>query len=480
MSTPDPSPKHLHPRTVLLWGIGNLTSTALGVPALVAGMSGRSILWLALILLLAGSVALGIAWAKWRAFTYTLGAQELEIADGIFTRTRRSIPLERIQDVSIERKPLARLLGLALVRVETGGGGEDEGVLDSVTVAEAERLRAVLRHRAATAVDGEGAPVEAPAETTLFAMAPARVLHLGLYSFSLVWLAAIFGALQIFDDMFSLDWDRVVEWLGIARRNVEARASLAAAGVVLVLAVVVGVISGIAGALLKQWGFRVSYLPGRFRRLRGLLTRSEVVVAQGRIQLALVQRGIVSGRLGWASLRFQTLGGSDDVGGRQEMAPFARDAELAPLMDSAGLPRFDPLPLRPVAMGHVARAFVLRAGLPLVIVMGATLFAPLALLALILLPIPVATAVLARRHHRYAVVDGSLQVARGVLRKQEWVVPLDRVQAVSITRSWLQRLLGIATVVVGTAGAKGVARPNVVDLATEDAVALARLLLGAR
>ncbi|NWP29072.1 hypothetical protein GY984_25585, partial [Escherichia coli] len=75
--------------------------------------------------------------------------------------------------------------------------------------------------------------------------------------------------------------------------------------------------------------FVLTHEPGRFRRVRGLVTRSEAVIADRRIQLGLIRRGAISGRLGWNAVEVQTLGGSADRSGRQEMAPFATAEEAA-------------------------------------------------------------------------------------------------------------------------------------------------------
>ena len=263
----------------------------------------------------------------------------------------------------------------------------------------------------------------------------------------------------------------------MARREAMALATPLFALLAAVVALVVGAISGVARTFFIEHGFRLEREGDRLRRVRGLTTRTEVVVSLRRIQLALIERGMVSGRLGWSSLRLQTLGGSDDAGGRQQVAPFARDEEVTRVLAAAGYPPFDPLPLRPVAFGHVVRAALLRGGVPLVGVAIACWFLPLAGLALPLVAIPVVSALLARRRHRYAIVGTTLQVMRGVLSQRAWIVPLSNIQSVSVTRSPLQRLLGIATVRVDTAGAKGIGRPDISDLAVEDAYSLARALL---
>ncbi len=466
--------RRLHPGTIGLSIVGQAPKQIPGLIALIAALS-RGHVAIAAAILGAGIVLLGIfAWVRWRQFSYTIGTGELTIAEGLLHRTRRSIPFDRIQDVSIEQKPLARIFGLARVKVETGGGEADEAKLDSVTLAEAARLRAVLRQR------GTAAAVTDPAEpkrATVFAMPIGRVLTMGAFGCSLVWVGVLFAALNQLGDVIDFDWREVRDIAGVAREQAIGLVTPVFAALAFLVALPLGAASGIVRTLLVEYGFRLEREGDRLRRVRGLLTRTEVVVSLRRVQLALIERGMVSGRFGWSGLRFQTLGGSDDAGGRQSVAPFARDEEVAALLAEAGYPRFDPLPLRPVAFGHVVRAGVLRGGLPLIVIAVASIFLPLIALALIVVPIPVAVALMARRRHRYAIVGDTLQVMRGVLAKQAWIVPLARVQAVSVTRSPLQRLLGIATVRVGTAGARGIARPDVVDLAVEDADALARALL---
>ncbi len=475
MVTAEPSaPRRLHPGTIGLRALARGPSTLFALPAMIAA-TGRGHILAALGIVVALSLVVVVfGWIKWRMFTYAIGAGEVTIASGLIQKSRRSIPFDRIQDVSIERKPLARLFGLSRVRIETGGGEADEAALDSVSLAEAQRLRAVLLDRTAPAVDA--VPVIEDRET-VFAMSPLRVLTMGAFGFSLVWVGLLFAALNQLSDVIDFDWREVRDMAGIARQQAVALVTPIFALLAFIAALVIGAVSGIVRTLLVEHGFRLERDGDRLRRTRGLATRTEVVVALRRVQLALIERGMLSGRFGWSSLKFQTLGGSDDVGGRQVVAPFARDGEVDGLLSIAGYPRFDPLPLRPVAFGHAVRAGLVRGGVPLLAVLVAAMVVPLAGLAVLLVPIPVILALMARRRHRYAIVGDTVQVMRGVLAKEAWIVPLSRIQAVSVTRTPLQRLLGIATVRIGTAGARGMARPNVVDLAVEDARALAAGLL---
>ena len=470
------APRRLHPGTIVLRIVAQGPQQIAGLVALAAATS-RSGFWpmIGIVSVLVVGAAL-VTWIRWRSFTYTIGDGELVIADGVLHRKRRSIPFDRIQDVSIDQKLLARPFGLARVRIETGGGEADEAKLDSVTLAEAARLRAVLRGTGPVTTSTDVTSDEPPREL-VFAMSPKRVLTMGMFGFSLVWVGVLFAGLNQVGDVIGFNWVDVRDWANVGRQEAIALATPLFAAMAAIVALAIGAVSGVLRTLLIEHGFRLEREGDRLRRVRGLTTRTEIVLGLRRIQLALIEHGMVSGRLGWAGLRLQTLGGSDDVGGRQSVAPFAREEEIARVLAAAGYAPFDPLPLRPVAFGHVLRTAIVRGGVPLILVIVAAFILPLAGLALLLVPIPVVLAVLARRRHRYAIVGDTLQVMRGVLSKQIWIVPLARIHAVSVRRSLLQRLLGLATVHVDTAGAKGMGRPNVVDVAFEDAERLAAALL---
>ena len=488
MSEPDPSsvaetlmPRRLDPRTILIQVLRSSPSILLALPAILVASRGESaVIGLLVVgMSLLGGLILVSSWLRWRTFTYQILPGELVIARGLINKTRRSIPAERVQDVAIKQGPLSRLLGLAQVRIETGGGEADESQLDSVSLSEAYRLREALRGLRTNGTPAEAAGREADdeAEATLFRIGLPRLLYSGLFSFSLVWVAAIFGVGQYLDQALGYGWDRWLDLLGVSeqtlRSNINGPVVLAAAG----LAFAVGVLAGLIRTTLQNFRFKLAYAEGRFRYSRGLLTRTEVVVAKRQIQLSLVERGAVSGRLGWSALKVQTLGGSDHLSGRQDLAPFARPAELAPIIALAGLPPFERSRLRSVSPLHGLRALVVFVLLPTLIILGATTVFPLAALFLFTMPAPLAVALLRPRYHRFALAETSVQVSRGVLKQRDWTIPYGNVQAVTVRRGPIQRLLGIATVRIDTAGGRGINTPHVQDIDVGQALAFVSDLL---
>lgn len=468
----DGADRRLHPATIALRFVKEAPSTLLALPAGLAfasksGFTGA----LVLAAMLAGAL-LVVKWVAWRRFRYGVGREVIVIESGILHRTRRSIPFDRVQDVDIERSFLARLFGLAKVRIETGAGGKDEGVLDSVSLAEAHRLRETVRTRRS---DGAAAAAgAAESSSALFAMDVPRVLLFGLFNFSLVYIAGLFALLQTFDRFLPFDIYDPARWVGLVGEYLPHRWTLGAIAGVLLVAALLGSAAGILRTLARDFGFRLSLEGGRFRRERGLFTRSEVVIARRRVQLAQVQTGPVRGSFGWSGLSFQTLGAGTDASGRQGAAPFATRGEIEAVLAQVPPLRLPPPPeLTQVSRRHILRSAGARLGPALAAVLALSVWERSALLLLALLPLLAVASALDRRFHRYALAGDLLFVARGVWRRRLWLVPLQNVQSLSLSRGLLQRRLGLATLSIDTAGASLMNSPRIVDLRADLAEGLA-------
>ena len=474
--------RRVHPATIPLRFLKEAPSTLLGLPAIFAFISDYGIRE---VLLFAGAAALlGVTfqWLAWRRFRYGIGERDLVIESGILSRTRRSIPFDRIQDVDIERGPLARLFGLAKLRIETGGSGRDEGVLDSVTLAEAERLRDALRAARRTEAAVEAGPGEAPQAALLFAMGVPRVLAAGLFNFSMVYLAGMFALLQAFDRWLPFDIYDPGRWVGLVDNRFGGRWTVGAIAAVALLALLLGTLTGVARTLARDFGFRLTLEgAGRaagFRRERGLFTRSEVMLPKRRIQLALAETGPLKRLLGWHRLACQTLGGGrPGESGRQSLAPLARRPEIDPILAALdGMRIVEASELTIVSSRHFLRRLATAVLLPAIVIVAVAVATPAVLLALALLPVLAAIAFFERRFHRFGLLDGKLYVQAGLWRQRQWIVPLANIQSLRLTRSWLQRRLDLATLSIDTAGGSALDPPRIVDLREGPARALLQAL----
>ncbi|VVT04208.1 PH domain-containing protein [Erythrobacter sp. EC-HK427] len=299
------------------------------------------------------------AWLGWYRLRYRIGTSDVRLEQGIVSRSARSVPYDRIQDVSLEQKLVPRLLGLVEVKFETGAGGKEELKLAYVSEAEGERLRETVRALVEGADGAEALPdiaqgqgedhaiaaqgFAAPA-TMLFAMPPGRLFTYGLFSFSLVIFAVIIGAIQQFEFLLPFDvWDYAEQYVrdegyfeaGKYLEGMDMTARILGALYILITVIGVGVLSGIAKTFVRDWDFRLERTPKGFRRRRGLLTKTDVVMPVHRVQALVVSTGIIRRRFGWHGLSFISLA-QDSGSANHEVAPFARMAEIAPIAAEAG------------------------------------------------------------------------------------------------------------------------------------------------
>jgi putative membrane protein len=311
-------PQLLFPLFAAIFGVRKSDNPAL-IPIIIAAVLALSLFF---------------RWLGWLRFRYHVGTDDIRVEKGILNRTARSIPYDRIQDVSIEQKLLARIMGLSEVKFETGGGDGDDATLRFVTLEEANRLRALIRARkAGVAVTQDVAPmVEAEDAETIFAMDGQRVFILGLYSFSLIIFAVLGGLAQQFDFLLPFDlWD-LKRWAGLAQESGVSVNTINGVGIAgqLILAfgaftslIFIGFATGVVRTFLREHGFRLTQTAKGFRRRRGLLTLTDVVMPTHRVQAAVVQTGPIRKRRGWHSLKFVSLAQDSKEESNYVAAPLA-------------------------------------------------------------------------------------------------------------------------------------------------------------
>lgn len=414
------------------------------------------------------ALSLFFRWLSWLRFRYHVGDDDIRIEKGILNRTARSIPYERIQDVSIQQKPLARIMGLSEVKFETGGGDGDDAKLSFVTLDEANRLRALVRSRKAGVAVAQEVPgiVESEDVEKLFAMDGKRVFILGLYSFSLVIFAVLGGFAQQFDFLLPFDFWDYKRWAGLAEDNGMGVSTINGVGMAgqLILAfgafsslIFIGFATGVGRTFLRENGFRLTQSSKGFRRRRGLFTLTDVVMPTHRVQAAVVQTGPIRKRSGWHSLKFVSLAQDSKEESNYVAAPLATLGEVWRIAQAAGIdaPDGDERLRKGAVLHWIMQWFLLVP--PLLIAMAALLIfadrplAPTLFLSLLL----VITACLFWcdwRKYRFGLDDQQLYLQRGWWQQQLTLAPQVKVQSIEIAQGPLARRCGLASLKFGIAG----------------------------
>lgn len=455
------APERLHP-LFLLTGLGGSLRGMAGGYALVAylAVSGRLGTAVFATLALIAFTAVGI-FLYWTRFEYRVGDNEIRIDSGIVSRTHRSIPFDRVQDVDISQGPLARLLGLAKVKFETGGSaGEDEGILQAITLERAQQLRELVRaRRAGAALIEEGA--EEADRPPVYALGIPRLLLAGVFNFSLAVFAALFGLSQTAGDVIGLDPFSRSFWNSALSASVPVQQFILANQVITAIAglislVIIGVGTGVIRTALRDFRFRLDRTDIGLRRRRGLLSLTDVSLPVRRAQAAIIGTGPVRDRFGWRELKLQSLARDEGGSGDHVLAPLATDDEADTIIAAVG---WRPLS-RHIGWLRVSRAYVWGlaiAFVPLVVLaIGQTLFFPLIGAAMLAaLGGGIVLRWLAWRRTGYLLDGDRLLVRTGWWRRRTLILPIGKIQSMDLSQSFIGRWFGTASLTFGIAGGSG-------------------------
>ncbi|MFI5984370.1 PH domain-containing protein [Streptomyces sp. NPDC051555] len=276
------------------------------------------------LVLLAVVAAAGLyGFLSWRFTYYAVTPTELRIRTGLFFRRTAHIRLDRLQAVDVTRPLLARIAGVAKLKLDVIGT-DDKDELAFLSEKEAVALRAELLARAAGFAPEEAAEVgEAPVRELL--RLPTRQLVESLLLSMGVW-AAIVGGLAA---------PAVVFWLS---------SNLWAAVVTLVP--LLGAVWGRSlGRFLAEYDWTVAESPDGLRLDHGLADRAHETVPPGRVQTVRIVEPLLWRRRDWVRVELAVAGSKNDVlvPVAPRAAAYAVVARVLPGVDLNGL-EFAPSP----------------------------------------------------------------------------------------------------------------------------------------
>lgn len=427
-------------------------------------------------------------------YRYRIEARSLVVRSGLLQRHLREIPFARIQNVALHQSVLHRLFDVAEVRLESAGGIKPEAQMKVLKLEDALALEALVRRRgaapaaASVAADGDATPaaVAEPDAVTLLELPPGEVLRLGLVSNrGLLVLGGGFAAMSQFDNKL---FGNLMEYWGQSlfgwaeSHHFDAGDYVLAAGSLVVAFLALMRALSVLIALLQYFGFRLVEQGRRLTTERGLLSRLRTSVPRRRIQAWTLEEGLVHRLLRRRSLHVDTATGNGEGGqqrGFRDLAPIAApdacDALVRHMLPRATwpMPRWSPV--------HRLAWLRLATGGIAVSLVAATLlclrFGAWGLLALAWIPWSV---FVARRHAARAgfARDAELVAWRAGWWSRHWrFAEIGKLQVLRLSRSPLDRLYGMATLHLDTAGAGAFGPPlRMHYLAEADARALHRSL----
>jgi putative membrane protein len=332
---------------------------------------------------------------RWLVTRWRLDGVTLRIETGLFKRDSRQLPLARIQAVDVVRPFLARVLGLAELRIRLAGAGSSDGRLAYLS----EPVALDLRARLLAGHHGLDLATPEPAERPVVTVPTGRLVAAALLSSSMIATLAFIAAI-------------------VALTHVSKAAAAGVGGTAFVY--LLGTARTTWRRVSDQYGFSVGEAGDGIRIRRGLLATVAETIPVRRVQAVREIEPFLWRPLKWCRLEV-------DIAGSPGREQGTRSASVTRSLLPVG-PRDD-------AIALIGR---------LLLMTNPGLSRP---------PRRVAWKAPFSYHFLSAGHDDSLAVATtGRLRKQTTWVPLEKVQSIRRIQGPLQRALGVATIHLDAAG----------------------------
>ena len=444
------------PHRQSLWAVvflafGTLRSIGVVQILLFVGIVGArlpSALAFASLVVVIGSALFAVAALRWWRFTFELDNGELVIRRGVLQQQRLSIPLGRVQSVSLEQKLLHRFVSLVQVSLDTAGTETTEFVIDAVDRNIARTLQqAVANQRTSSAVaesgeqDAETKP--APPEQVVLRHAPRRIVRIALSQ-------PPFAGLVLLAPLFALagQLDRVVPF------GLPDPAELTGPGWLLwfvPLALTVGlafsIMLNLARVVLTEWNLTLRSTAAGLRRDAGLLSTTSVAAPIPRVQIVRTRQGLLER---WWSLHrvdLATIGNTNIAlpGCSSEQMHMVRRLVLS---GSDGVEVFDQSVSKAEILLKTRTAAVLAA---LVSALLGFVIGWWSLLALLSVPYVGARTMRLVRLRLWAITSDAIGIQRAFVGWQRDEALLRKMNGVSVGQRLFERRRGLATVTFSTA-----------------------------
>lgn len=274
-----------------------------------------------------GVVLVGGGLLTWLRTKFSVSGSELRLDSGVITRQSRTAGFDRIQAIDINQPLVARLLGLAELRVQVAGGKKGHFLLAYLKQAEAAELRAaLLTHIGPDPVVALGAAATSPT-TASTTTAPGDAAYAP--SLPPAYRAGVpYGIEPDEWPMVTVPDGRFIGSLALSVSVWVAALALAGDITAVVLAGPAAV-SGLVPILLGSGG----YLWSRFQRYygatlsisadglrlrHGLVNRFAQTIPRNRVQAYQIREPLLWRKAGWAQVQLNVAGYSSDGGGRGE------------------------------------------------------------------------------------------------------------------------------------------------------------------
>jgi putative membrane protein len=488
----DLPPQQLHPAT--LWLPIAETVRLLAIAILVLALFAGLLRTLGIVFLFLLLPILAYQISRYVTFRYQIHGSDLVIHSGLIWRRERRIPLRRVQDTVVEQGPFHQWFRFASLKITTAGSEGQEAVLDVLSLDQAERVRAAILQCQSelSAADRPGA--KQPDSAVLLKLPVPTLLLGGVTSKIVAALGALIGAILYFQVALTLG-HRYLGRLGnfmdpfsyvnpvldrIMPMSPEVQKALETADYIdrltdrywyltilryflddslgkAVFIILVGLALSIVAFAIQHFRYRLERSGGVLTSVGGLFTSSRSSLVQDHVVALKVEESYLWRIFGLASIAVDSGGDqakAEESKKRESFIPILARNEVHRLVKEILPDLQEPEP----GWRRVSRKAILRNSIEVWLVVPA--LAVLTHLAagwfslawVAAFPLVYYMSLRIYRRTGYWADDMYLLSRRGGLNRHTLYLPVRSLQSVIVRENWFDRRLGLATLVVDTAG----------------------------
>lgn len=438
-------------------------------------------------------VAVLVILLNWLTHKYKLDEASFHLYKGVFTKSRRTIPFAKIQNVNRRTTFFHRLFNVTSIRFETGLAGEEAAVeFEVISLAAAD----ILEKQAASPASGGPAAVDegGAAEPHAEAVKPRRTVHFtpsrmdtlraSFTSLSFLLLIPLLASVYSkIEQIFEVEQE--AEGLFSVIRD-----SWWTAAILIVALVAASVVFGIVRTFMKYGKYEISSDSDRIYITKGMVDETVFSIAKQRIQAVEMTQSVLKRLLGLAEVKLISAGGLGEGEDKLEISslyPFL-PVERAYGMISEMLPAYTVTREMHRLPGKSLWIRMLRPSWVWIVSTAALFYfkpQPLGfeqtwwVLSCALLIAVVVSRWLDFANTRYVLKDSFIQFQTGSLTTALFVSKREKIIEVKVTRSLIQKWLGLAS--IGTINrAKPVRHAGIDDAPVELAESFFKWYMGRR
>lgn len=421
---------------------------------------GRIVFYFAIVFTLAS------IYFKWLTKRYELDESAFHLYKGVFSKSERTIPFSKIQNVNRHTSLLHRIFKVTSIHFETGMAGEDATItFEVISKKEADEIEKYVASRGRDEVEVNESldeinnradeqvviPTTDKKRTIHFTPTTWDVFKASFTSLSFFLLIPVVASIYFkIDDIFHVE--EAAE--GIFARIVSSWWLITLLLTVLIIA---SVIFGVVRTFLKYGKYEISSDSDRIYISKGIIDETAFSIAKDRVQAIEINQSVMKRILGLAEVKLISAGNLEIDDDKLEVSvlyPFL-PVKRAYEMVTEILPSYEvTLEMNRLPRKSFWVRFFQPSWLWLVGTIGLFYFKPSIgnidqawwIISVMLLLIIIASRVLDYLNTRYAINKEFIQFKTGSLTTSLFLSKREKVIEVSVSRSVFQKMFGLASI----------------------------------